>query len=142
MKIFATKYKVGVSVFSSFVYATDLKQAEIYVGIRKIGEEIVGELMDKKYSCPLPSDFYQTRKLIQCIHCLTFYGWIAGKFMDIHDHLLRDDGVLHDIMHEMEFPEETGFRSVILNRLEDLERVIPGLKTFDPIAFQSYQAKV
>jgi hypothetical protein len=118
------------------VYASDKKQAEKYISIRNIGERIVGEMVDKTFkACPLPSNLYKTRKLIPCIHCLTFYGWIAGKFLDMHDHLLRDDGVLHDIMHEMEHPKELGFRMNVFDRLEDLERMIPGLKTFNPTLF-------
>lgn len=138
MKVFATQYQVGATSFSSFVYAIDRKQADKYIGIRNIGEKVLGELADKKFeACPLPSNLYQERKLIPCIHCLTFYGWIAGKFMDMHDHLLRDDGVLHDIMHEIEHPQELGFRPLVFDRLEDLERIIPGLKTFDPALYDA-----
>lgn len=139
MKVFATEYAVGKTVFSSFVHAQNRKTAELYIATRGIGETITGVLVGNQNfdPCPLPSNLYQLRKLIQCAHCLTFYAWIAGHYLDMHDQMLRDDGILHEILHEAEHPADHQFKPMLFDRLGDLERLIPGLKGFDQRAFDA-----
>ena len=136
MIYFSTLYKVRDNEYSSFIYAVNRQAADKIIQIRNIGERIIGELIrvgDINPS-PLPSDFYLERSLMACVHTLTFYGWLAsraGVVPYIADVMLRDDGILHEVMHELHHPEDFGFRDDVFKQMLELEAVIPGLNTWN-----------
>jgi len=136
MKYFSAIYEQGATRYSSFIYAQDKEAAVKMVKQRNIGEQILGEhVEDKDFTPhPLPSAQYVLRELIQCVHTLTYYSWIASKagVIDPADDVLSDKGVLHEILHEMQHPEVYGFRENIRERLAALEMSIPGLVSYNP----------
>lgn len=140
MRFYATQYDVidqsdpSRSVtFSSMIYAKSYAHACKLAVMRNIGEMVVGVRKTSQYDpCPLPSYFYKNRQMIDCLHTLTFYAWIASmsKVVDLRS-LCNDLGILHEIMHEMHHPHVYSFRQNIFDRLSSLERSIPGLKTYE-----------
>jgi hypothetical protein len=136
MICYNTVYEAGKKSYVSFVYAKDQTAAKTIITRRNIGETIVGELIrsSRNKLMPLPSTFYTKRQLIKCMHTLTFYGWIASRAgIDVTDFLLRDDGALHEIMHELHFPKENKFRESVHMSLLMLETSIPGLSSYSEI---------
>jgi hypothetical protein len=145
MKYFSTVYSVGSVQYTSFIYAQDRSGAEEYSEQRNIGETVIGEHVTKAGfdPCPLPSYFYERRKLTDCVHTFMFYSWIASRidarrkltsgtmiFTDLPDELLRDDGILHQLIHEMHHPKHYSKQQPVLDQLVEFEHKIPGLKTF------------
>jgi hypothetical protein len=131
MRWFSTAYQSKQNEFSSFIFAENEKVAKNYVEMRNIGERIIGVLQVSKDfdPCPLPSLHYQARKLPDCAHVLTFYTWIAmrGGFADAE--ILADDGILHEVIHELHLPDHH-YRETVFSDLKKFETFIPGLKTY------------
>jgi hypothetical protein len=132
MKFYSAMYQIDSQEYSSFIYAQDREAAMEMVKQRNLGEKILGELRSKSFAPhPLPSEQYEKRDLIECVHTLTFYSWLAAKAGVIDPtETLSDRGVLHEILHEMHHPDVYAFRENIRDRLISLEKSIPGLISY------------
>lgn len=139
MRFYQTQYDVQDPIeptrsvtFSSVIYASNFAHACQLSVLRNIGEVVVGIVKRCDYNpCPLPSEFYQRRELMDCLHTLTFYGWIAsmGRILDLRT-MCNDLGLLHEVMHEMHHPNVFMFRQSVYDRMVEMETLIPGLKTY------------
>lgn len=126
-------YYAGDTSYSSFIYALNRETADKIIKARNIGEKIVGQLVKTKgfNPSPLSSDFYLERDLMNCVHSLTFYGWLGCRAgVTCGDKLMRDDGILHEVLHEMHFPKDYQFRQHIYEKILELEEAIPGLTSY------------
>lgn len=136
MRFYSTQYVLETNgkrdTYHGTIAARSIGEAKKLAQIRNMGETVLGVVSDKEYnSCPLPSELYKSRSLIECTHCLIFYGWIASRaLIETCDSLLNDHGVIHEILHEMHHPNFYGYREEIFERLVNLESRIPGLKTY------------
>jgi hypothetical protein len=133
MHYYSAKYTFSGTEYSSFIHANTEELAKHYIKKRNIGETIIGILYEKDLNGfdpqPLSSDLYREGKLIPCCHCLTFYSWIASRagLISAEDEL-SDKGMVHELLHELDFPNEFSFRFGLYNRIVTLEHSIPGLK--------------
>jgi hypothetical protein len=139
MRFYSTQYRLQDPsdsnkrvLYNSSIYASNYRTACKLASMRGIHEFVIGTVGSQDFDpCPLPSTFYQNRKMMDCLHTLTFYSFIGTTSGVIKSAvMLSDVGLLHEIMHEMHHPEFYSFRVEILNRLLKLESMIPGLKTF------------
>ena len=144
MNYYAAIYHLNSVDYASFIYATDRHEAKRIAHRRNIGEEILGVMKSQPEfnPQPLPSAAYfgaahapnvgaRLVLLISTAHLISFYGWIASRarIVDATTHILSDQGMLHEILHEIQFPEEYGFRLALYENLQNLEESIPGLFT-------------
>lgn len=140
MRFYATQYRLQDPsnsekriLFNSAVYAKTYGHACKLAVMRGIGEFVVGvvEDMESYNPCPLPSIMYKNRKMIECLHTLTFYSWIAVSAKVIEPtQPLSDVGLVHELMHEIQHPNFYNFRQEILDRICAFETLVPGLKSY------------
>ena len=134
MDYYSAQYKLNDTHYSSFIYASSTTAALSFIKQRNIGEILIGVLDRHKNSNfnpqPLPSYLYRQRDLPACAHTLAFYCWIALRSNKwTHDDALCDIGVMHEVLHELEYPAQFPFRESLWWQLVKLESVIPGLNT-------------
>lgn len=139
MRFYSTQYKLQDPndpskhvAYNSSIYASTYGYACKIAVMRRIGELVIGAIETSDCNpCPLPSQLYKERKMMDCLHTLTFYGWIGTCSGVLRpESLISDVGLIHEVMHEIHHPRFYGFRKEILKRLADLEKTIPGLKTY------------
>lgn len=137
MRFYSTEYilksQFKEQKFNGNIWAESFEEACQLAILRNIDERVIGVVCGPMGfdPCPLPSDFYKNRNLIECSHTLVFYGWIATRAKVICcDGLLNDHGVIHEIIHELHHPTFYTYRQEIMDQLVDLESHIPGLKTY------------
>lgn len=134
MKCFSTTYPSKGEVFMSFIFAGSMAEATEIAKQRNIGETITGLYVGRKPSIvsQMPSYYYTKRLLVECAHSIAFYSWIASKSgrirpAEVPDTILGDNGVLHDILHEIQYPKQFVFREEVKQKLINLESIVPGL---------------
>lgn len=114
------------SEYGSYVIAPNELIAKAILKLRGLEENIESIALKINQRNRLGSvvKLYKKRKLLQCIHTLCFIGNIALNAKIIkHSDLLLDTGLIHDIMHEIEFPEKFQFRSSIYKRLKEFDKL-------------------
>ncbi len=126
---YLTQYVLKNVPYSAFIYAQDRQKAELIAVLRNIGEIVVDQTVQiPRDQQPSPAEHYRERKLARAAHGITFYSWIAAKAGVLStDGILGDVGVLHEVLHEMEFPEQIGYREGVYQQIKDLEKIVPGL---------------
>jgi len=135
LKCFSTFYAVGGAEYMSYVFAASRSEADQLVKARNIGERVAGLMAGARPTLmakDLPSVLYRSRLLPDCAHSIAFLSWIVARSgqmnnQQVADWILGDQGILHDVLHEIHHPKQFGFREVVMARIEELEERVPGL---------------
>lgn len=128
MAVYLTKYNCGNSEYGSHIKASSRKEAEKLTIIRGLKEEILGTCINHKLEImPKTAFLYKKKKYIECLHTLSFVGNILcnAGFLNKND-LLNDKGLIHEIVHEMQFIGDDDFDLII-----DQKYLHNKLKEFD-----------
>jgi hypothetical protein len=144
MKKFSTSYICSGLKFCSHIYAVDYTQAElftIYRGLNETIEGIIYEDDNKLIHLNLPSYmFAKNKNPFYVLHGVCWFENIKNNI-----ETLRDDGLLHDLIHfyEKSSLTETQFssREDIYNSLVALELSVLGLlpSNYQHFSFQDLQ---
>ncbi|HNC59139.1 MAG TPA: hypothetical protein PLP33_27175 [Leptospiraceae bacterium] len=109
-KYWMTDYFVGNSRYSSYVIAENELIAKALLNLRGLNENITSSAVKVRqgYRILKVSVDYRKRNLISCLHTLSFVGNIAlnAKIIN-HQELLLDNGLIHEVLHELQFEEFT-----------------------------------
>lgn len=110
--------------YGNYVIARDEKEANLILRLRDMEERISDSpsKLVKNRLIERPSKTYKARKLAETLHTLSFAGnaLVKSGIIEI-DFLLSDTGILHEVIHELQFPEEFVFN----------KSVYEGIKKFD-----------
>lgn len=85
-------WKTKSSMFSSYVWAKDLKAARALCRKRGLKERIIGQARKAKASVPFPGHAHFT-------HWICFLGFVALKSGRSPEEVFGDAGVLHELVH-------------------------------------------
>ena len=131
-----TEYKIRTynkskATYCSYVVADSEQDALRILSLRGRREKITSlpsTKPNKRRRIKKVSNLYKARSLHACIHTLCFVGLAAvnAKFITIKD-LLLDNGLIHDIVHEIEFPEEIKYRKEVYIKLKEFDNIMESL---------------
>lgn len=128
MLYFLTSYPVGRNQFGSCVIAKDKDTAKRLLAKRRTQEKIIsaGSRPIARDRINITARLFRQKRYIQCIHTLVFLGnlLINAKMIKPCE-LLADDGLLHEIVHLLEFGKDPDATSLSYRQLEQR------LKEFD-----------
>lgn len=111
------------ATFCSYVIADNPTTAKVLLKYRRMGEKLLLYTLNGK-RIGKAAKLYKERKLLECIHLLTFAGntLINAKLIKPKD-LLADNGIIHDILHEHLYPEDNKYSPITLKRLKEFDRL-------------------
>ena len=126
-KKFLTEYLIEGSVFNSFIYAKNLKQANSFAKKRDIKEKVIHEI--KNIPEEKPSDLFLKKQYKECAHALCYLLFIRNNNL-ITKKSLRDDGILHEVIHLINDIEIFTHSSldIVYNNIVTLENSTIGYK--------------
>lgn len=121
--ILCTK-EIPTATYNSYVVAANEGKAKEILELRGNKELITSRPLkiNKTWLITRPSLSYKRRNLVQALHTLSFIGNMAiqAGLID-HNDLLSDRGTIHEITHELEFPEEFGYRKWLHEELKTFD---------------------
>jgi len=121
MLYFLTSYPVGRNQFGGYVIAKDKDTAKRLLAKRRTQEKIIslGSRPVARDRINITAKLFRQKKYVECIHTLCFLGnaLINAKLIDACD-LLADDGLLHEIVHLLEFGKDLDATSFSHSQLE------------------------
>lgn len=123
--IYYTTYQHDNKTFCSYVDAKSNLDLEFKLKLRNLGEEVNGTSAKNKIQ--KPSVLYKKRRLLECIHTICFISMVRIKSELFESHcldLVNDTGLIHDIIHELEFPEEFGFNKSLYGKLQTFDEYL------------------
>ena len=119
-------YDKSEATYGSYVIAESEFIATALLFLRGLNEEItsIACKVVQRRRVPKMAKLYKQRKLGTCLHTLCFTGnvLVNAKLM-AHPDFLLDSGVIHDIIHEIDFPDEFGFRKHIFSKLAEIDKL-------------------
>lgn len=147
MKHYLASYVLSGISHGSFIFAENRETADLYAIQRNLGEKVAGEVIAKDFDedlMPLPSKLYKNRDVVAALHALMFYSWVSCRAKIYSEaaaeNFLRDDSLLHKMVHELHHPNENSFNEDLYDQLCYLEMLIPGMETYDPRLSQATKA--
>lgn len=126
-----TTYKIKTSEkneseYGAYVIAENELVAKALLKLRGMGE-VISSMPSKVTQVrrfTSLAKLYKQRNLGSCLHTLCFLGNVAiNAQLMTHTDFLLDCGVIHDIMHELDFPQDFGFRKHVYKKLLELDKL-------------------
>lgn len=112
--------------YGSYVIAENELIAKAILKLRGMGEEISSApskvIQNRRFTSL--AKLYKQRNLGACLHTLCFIANVAlnAQIMN-HTDFLLGCGVIHDIMHELDYPKEFGFRKHLYKKLAEIDKL-------------------
>ena len=113
------------SRYGNYVIARDEREANLIINLRGMDERISDSpsKLVKNRLIEKPSKAYKARKLSETLHTLSFAGnaLVKSGIIEI-DFLLSDTGILHEVIHELQFPEEFMFNKSVYEAIKKFDQ--------------------
>lgn len=127
--LFSTRYIVDGKFFGSYIVVNTVSELDNLISLRGLDEKIDG-YFGKSYRLQSCITLYRKRKdrlnsLKLLLHQLCFIGGIAlkARLIDL-DFLLSDTGLLHEAMHELNYPEEFQYRPEVALKCKKFDKIM------------------
>jgi len=129
--------KSPIGAYSSFIWASSLRQARRLAKRRRIGERVMGQSLGrslgKRRPYSPPSIMLRKRRLtnrqkLDVVHGAVFLMFLLARQESMGAMgvaaILGDEGLLHSLVHSL----TTGWprRKAVTRMMEDAERMVPG----------------
>ena len=123
---FGTQYELEGKTYGTCLWAESLEEAFGVASLRNIGETVSGY-----WFAPfeLPSKLLRKRTVsLEALHGAVFVGWLAScAGVADSQQMLSDTGLIHEIIHYMQYGPINYPKKELINRMKALEEKVPGL---------------
>lgn len=132
-----TEYRIQThdklsSAYGSYVLAENELIAQAKIKFRGLGEKIISAPTKRELNSPpiigrVGANYlkYRARRLPQVLHNLCFTSnAVLPLGLLTPDFFLGDEGIIHELVHEIEYPDEFGFREHVSAKLKEYDSLL------------------